>query len=366
MDFTSDNTAGVSKSILEAVLAANEGSSPAYGDDPFCARAAALLSEIFETEIGVFLVATGTAANALALGALCPPWGAAFCHANAHVMEDECGAPEMFTAGAKLVGVGGRAGKVGTADLRAALAAFPRGPVKQVQPSALSLSQATECGTIYSCAELAALCGVAHEAGLGVHMDGARFANAVAALGCTPAQMSWEAGVDILSFGATKNGALCCEAVLVFDSAKARSLPFQRKRSGHTLPKGRFLGAQMVAYLQDGHWLANARIANEHAARLAEGLAQAPGVRMPWPRQANEVFAYLPRSTDAALRAAGVRYYDWSDREFGEMRAEDDVFVRFVTSFSTAAQDVERLIALAKGEIRSGKKGASEEAPFGR
>lgn len=349
MDFTSDNAAGVSQAIFNAMLAANEGATPAYGADPFSAKASALLSAIFETDVAVFLVATGTAANALALGALCPPWGAVFCHETAHVMEDECGAPEMFTAGAKLIDVKGRAGKIAPNDLLAMLKAFPRGLVKQVQPAALSLSQATECGTIYSCAELAELSAIAHEAGLGVHMDGARFANALTALDCTPAEMSWKAGIDVLAFGATKNGALACEAVLVFDPAKAQTLPFRRKRSGHTVSKGRFLAAQMVAYLEDGHWLANARAANEHAARLAEGLAKAPGVRMPWPRQANEVFAFLPKETGAALRAAGVRYYDWTMRGVGEQCAEDEVFVRLVTSFATSAADVEKLIGLVRG-----------------
>ncbi|MEJ0096121.1 MAG: beta-eliminating lyase-related protein [Methylocella sp.] len=347
MNFTSDNTAGVSEPIFAAIKAANAGASPAYGEDPFSVKASERLSAVFETEVAVYLVATGTAANALALGALCPPWGAIFCHKGSHIMEDECGAPEMFTAGAKLVGIPGRAGKMAPADLATAFAAFPRGSVKQVQPSALSLSQATECGTLYTRAELEELARLAHEAGVSVHMDGARFANALVSLNCTPAQMSWKAGVDVLSLGATKNGALACEAVVVFDSGKAQSLPFQRKRSGHTMSKGRFLGAQMIAYLDGNHWLENASTANARAIRLAQGLAQAPGVRLPWPRQINEVFAVLPRKTHAALRAAGVHYYDWTSRDFGEdPLAEDEVFARLVTSFATPEADVERFISL--------------------
>jgi threonine aldolase len=348
MDFTSDNAAGVSQAILDAIVAANAGSAPAYGADRHSALAADLLREVFERDLSVFLVATRTAANALALAALCPPWGAVFCHESAHVMADECGAPEMFTGGAKLIGVGGGAGKIAPDALAAAIAAFPRGLVKQAQPAVLSLSQATECGTIYSCAEIAELAALAHGAGLSVHMEGARFANALVALGCSPAQMSWKAGVDILSFGATKNGALACEALLVFGAGKAETLPFQRKRSGHTVSKGRFLGAQMVAYLKDDHWLANARAANEQARRLALGVAGAPGLRMPWPREVNEVFAFLPRKTDAALRAAGVRYYGWTGRESGDARA-DEVFVRLVASFSTTAAEVDKVIALARG-----------------
>ncbi len=349
MDFTSDNTAAVSQPILDAIVAANAGPSPAYGADPYSAAAADLLCEVFETELSVYLVGTGTAANALALAALCPPWGAVFCHESAHVMVDECGAPEMFTGGAKLIGVSGGAGKIEPDALAATLAAFPSGLVKQVQPAALSLSQATECGTLYSCAEIGGLSALAHAAGLGVHMDGARFANALAELGCSPAEMSWKAGVDVLSFGATKNGALACEALLVFGAGKADALPFQRKRSGHTLSKGRFLGAQMVAYLRDDHWLANARAANEQARRLAAGLAKAPGVRLPWPRQANEVFAVLPRATDAALRKAGVSYHEWSSREFGVAVGAGETFVRLVASFSTTAAGVDELIKLAQG-----------------
>lgn len=361
MDFASDNTAGVSQTILDAIIAANKGSAAAYGADSFSAQASQRLSEVFETETACFFVSTGTAANALALGALCPPWGAVFCHDRAHIIEDECGAPEMFTAGAKLVGVPGRAGKITPEALAATLSLFPRGPVNQVQPAALSVSQATECGTLYTCAELGELSRMAHDAGLGVHMDGARFANALVALQCAPAEMSWKAGVDVLSFGATKNGALACEAVIFFNSRIAASLPFQRKRSGHTLSKARFLGAQMVAYLDNGHWLALAKTANAHAIRLAEGLAKTPGVRMPWPRQANEVFAILPRRVDTALKAAGALYYQWTYRGgAGEIAGaemsppgQDEVFVRLVTSFATLGSDVERFLGLAQDAARA-------------
>lgn len=349
MDFASDNTAGISTAILDAILAANEGAAPAYGADPWTARATQRLGEIFEAEIACFLVTTGTAANALALGALTPPWGAVLCHAQAHVMEDECGAPEMFTGGAKLVGVPGEAGKVAPQDLAAMLGDLPRGRVHQVQPAVLSLSQATESGTIYSCAEIEDLTRLAHEAGLSVHMDGARFANALAALACTPAEMSWKAGIDVLSFGATKNGALACEAVIFFDPAKAEGLPYQRKRSGHTLSKGRFLGAQMLAYLENNHWLGLAKAANTKARHLAEGLAGVPGVRLPWPAQANEVFVILPEKIDTALKAAGARYYDWRlPASEGVSLARGERFVRLVASFATQDAEIERFLAVAR------------------
>jgi threonine aldolase len=349
MDFASDNAAGASRPILEALLATNDDFCPAYGADRHTAEAERALSAVFEREVASFLVATGTGANALALGAISPPWGAIFCHEHAHIIDDECGAPEMFSGGAKLVGIPGAIGKITPAALTDALGRFPRGLVKQVQPAAFSLSQASECGTIYSCAEVAELAALARAAGVSVHMDGARFANSLVALGCTPAEMTWKAGVDVLSFGATKNGALACEAVVFFDRERAENFVFQRKRGGHTLSKGRFLGAQMCAYLSDGHWLDLARHANACAARLEEGLRHIPGVRLPWARQVNELFVILPKRADAALRAGGARYYDWGARSLSEAQAprSDEVFVRLISSFATRQADIDRFVAIA-------------------
>ena len=255
MNFTSDNASGIAPAILEAIVAANAGTAAAYGADSYSRRAQDLLSEIFERPITAFLVSTGTAANALALGSLAAPWSAVFCHEEAHIHDDECGAPELFTGGAKLVGIPGEGGKITPDALGETLARFPRGLVKTVQPGALSLSQATEAGTIYSPEEISALSAIAGSVGMAVHMDGARFANALVELGTSPAEMSWRAGVDVLSFGATKNGAMGCEAVIFFEPERAANFAFQRKRGGQTLSKGRFLGAQMAAYLEDGLWL---------------------------------------------------------------------------------------------------------------
>ncbi len=352
MDFTSDNTCGAHPKILDAIAAANSGSVASYGEDPFTQAAAAKLAAVFEREAAVFLVATGTAANALAIGAVCPPWGAIFCHEDAHISEDECGAPEMFTAGAKIVGIPGFAGKIAAGDFKKTLAAYPRGQVKQVQPAVLSLSQLTEAGTAYTCEEIAALAAIAHEAGLKVHMDGARFANALVAQNCSPAAMSWQAGIDVLSFGGTKNGALACEAVIFFDPALAESFAYQRKRSGHTVSKGRFLGAQMAAYLEDGLWLDLAKTANEHAAKLAAGLGKIPGVRLPWPPNANEIFVIIPSAIDKMLKAAGAAYYDWGLRDYPPEiipPGEGEVFIRLVTSYATASADTERFIRAAQG-----------------
>jgi threonine aldolase len=351
MDFASDNVAGASAKIREAIVAATHGTAACYGADAWTARAAAQIDDIFECRTASFLVTSGTAANALALAALSPPWGAIFCHEGAHVMEDECGAPEMFTAGAKLVGIEGAAGKIGPQGLQDALADFSRGVVKQVQSAVLSLSQATECGTIYSCAEIAELSAIAHAAEVAVHMDGARFANALVAQNATPAEMSWKAGVDVLSFGATKNGALACEAVIFFDPARAATFPFQRKRGGHTLSKSRFLGAQMEAYLAADHWIELARSANAHAAKLAHGLMSISGVRLAWPAEANEIFVFLPPSVDLALKAAGANYYTWPLADIDRRRIKPvagSVFVRLVTSFATDSNDIGRFVDIAK------------------
>ncbi len=350
MNFSSDNASGASPSVLAAIVAANEGTAAPYGADDWTLRAEAALSERFERDCAVFLTATGTAANALALAALCPPWGAIFCHQDAHIANDECGAPEFFSAGAKLVGLPGARGKIDAATFAAALRAYPRGVVKQAQPAVLSLTQATESGTLYSIAEIEALCAMAHAAGIATHMDGARFANALVALEASPARMTWRAGLDALSFGATKNGTLCCEAVVFFDRAKAADFLFRRKRAGHTLSKGRFLGAQMLAYLDDDRWLSCARHANAMAQRLAEGLAGARGARVPHGCEANEVFVILPKRVDTALRAAGARYYDWGARGLDgvDRLGVDEMQARLVASFATTPDEVDCFVAVAR------------------
>lgn len=350
MHFASDNASGASPRIMEALSAANAGYAMPYGADDFTRAAEKKLCEVFERDCAVFMTPTGTAANALALAAYSPPYGAIFCHEDAHVMDDECGAPEFFAGGAKLVGVAGKLGKIDPAGLAATLAAYPRGLVKQVQPAVLSLSQASESGTVYKPAEIARLAAMAHEKGVAVHMDGARFANALVALGCSPAEMSWKAGVDVLSFGATKNGAVMCEAVIFFDRDRAADFLFMRKRGGHTLSKGRYLGAQMCAYLEDGHWLELAAQANAQARKLASGLTKIPGVRLGWPRQINELFVVLPGAVHKALRAAGAQYYDWGGRGLPQGArglAKGEVLTRMVTSWATRDEDIAQFLAIA-------------------
>ena len=353
MNFASDNGSGASRKIIDALTACNTGASPAYGADDHSANAQKMLAAIFGRGLAAFLVPTGTASNALALGALCPPWGGVFCHEEAHVMEDECGAPEFFTGGAKLIGIPGAHGKITPQALKETLTRFPAGLAKQVQPAALSLSQATECGTVYSRAELGALTETAHDAGLKIHMDGARFANALLSLGCTPAEMTWKAGIDVLSFGGTKNGAIACEAVIFFDPAMAADFAYQRKRGGHTLSKGRFLGAQMEAYLGEHHWLDLARHANGCAAQFSKALTALPGVRLAFPTEANEIFPILSARAEAALKAAGARYYPWTCRSHGpgEGPREGEALLRLVTSFVTEQAEIDAFVVIVRGAV---------------
>jgi threonine aldolase len=352
MNFASDNVMGASAPVLEALVRANDGAETAYGEDAFTKRVEQRFCEIFERELAVFLVPTGTAANALALATAVPPFGLCLCHHEAHIMEDECGAPEFYTHGAKLAGLDGVGAKIAATELEAHLAGLGR-HVKQMPPKALSISQASECGLVYTPEEIGALAAVCRAHGLKLHMDGARFANALVALGCTPAEMTWKAGVDLLSFGATKNGCLAAEAIVAFDPALTETLPYRRKRAGHLLSKGRFLAAQLEGYFDNDHWLANARHANGMAKCLAAGLT-ALGLRLAWPCEANEVFALLPRSLDAALREAGAVYHPWSSRSLaaGETIGADEVLARLVTSFVTLAADVDRLLDVARGALR--------------
>ncbi|HTT06851.1 MAG TPA: low specificity L-threonine aldolase [Steroidobacteraceae bacterium] len=342
MDFRSDNTAGFAPEILAALAAANEGPRTSYGEDEQTRRVQVQLQGLFETELAAFFVATGTAANALGLSLLAPGWGTIFCHADAHIAVDECGAPEFFTGGAKLQTLSGEHGKLDADSLGEQLPGGI-GVVHHTQPAAVSISQASEAGTCYRPEEIAALARVAHRHGLGLHMDGARFANAVAFLGVSPAELTWRCGVDVLSFGASKNGALAAEAILVFEPARAATLGFRRKRAGHLFSKMRVLSAQLEAYLCGDLWLRHARHANAMAQRLAEGLTGLPAVRLCHPVEANEVFAELPERLIQALYAEGFQFYRWMD--------ERSTTVRLVTAFNTRPQDIEALLAAVKHHV---------------
>ena len=341
MNFSSDNAYGAAPEIVQAIAAAGTAPEPSYGEDQYTKRLSARLAEVFEHEVAVFPVSTGTAANALSLATLCPPHGAVFCHAESHVVMDECAATEFLGGGLRLVALPGARGKVTPLAIEAALPSFRRG-VHSSLPSAVSLTQATEYGTVYTPEEVTAIGATARKAGMAVHMDGARFANALCHLGCRPADITWRAGVDVLCFGATKNGACGAEAVIFFDRARVRDFEYRRKRSGHLLSKMRFASAQLLAYLENDLWLRHAGAANALAAKMAAGLSGAPGVELAQPVQANEIFAYLPEALAARLRAEGAAFYDW------EPPAAGRVLARLVTSFATPEAAVTEFLARAR------------------
>lgn len=336
-DFRSDNVAGVAPQVMTALATAATGTDASYGADAWTARLTDRLSSLFARDVTVFPLVTGTGANALALAGLVPPWGAVLCHGDSHINVDECNAPEAFTGGAKLVGLPGPHGKLDPDTVTAALERSGIGTVHHAQPAALSLTQATEAGTVYTPAEVTALSAAARRFGLSVHMDGARFANALAHLGCSPADITWKAGVDMLSLGATKGGAMMAEALVVFDPARAEGLSFRRKRAGHLVSKMRFVSAQLDAWLTDGLWLRLAAHANTQARRLAAGLTAA-GYPPVHPVDANEVFAPLPDVVLARLDAAGFLYHRW-----------DGAAVRFVTAFDTPPWAVDGVVVAVAG-----------------
>ena len=338
MNFCSDNASGAAPEILRALEAANDGWAMPYGDDDLTRRLQARVQEIFETEAAVLPVATGTAANVLCLSVMTPPFGAIYCHRESHINVDECGAPEFYSGGAKLVALPGDHGKITPATLEAAI--VDAGDVHSVQPAAVSLTNASEAGTVYTPEETRAIAEIAKAHGLGLHLDGARFANALVALGCSPAEATWKAGVDALALGATKNGVLAGELVVLFDPGKAEELGYRRKRGGHLLSKMRFLSAQLEAYLADDLWLRNARHANAMAAALAEGLAELPGVELSHPVEANEIFVILPEPMIEGLFARGFQFYRWGP--------ETDREVRLVTAFNTDPAHVDAFLSAAR------------------
>jgi threonine aldolase len=339
MYFASDNTAGMAPEILDALGKANTGYALGYGNDDWTRRVEARFAEIFEREVAVFLVPTGTVANSLALAHVTPPWGAVLCHAESHVATDECGAPEFFGGGIKLVGLSGEGSKISAATLRAALDGQWGGP-HHVSPAALSLSQATESGTIYRVAEIKELADVAHARGVAVHMDGARIGNAFARMNVSPAEATWKAGVDVLSFGATKGGAMGAEAVIFFDPKRGANMQDRRKRGGALASKHRFIAAQIEAFLSNDLWMKLARHANAMADALGAGLTAA-GCKPIWPVEANEVFAPITLEADKRLKAAGAMYYPWPS----EALPKGQILVRLVTSFQTTKDDVDKFLS---------------------
>jgi Threonine aldolase len=334
MDFRSDNTHGCSPEIIEALARANAGTMASYGDDEITARVRDRCRELFECDLDVFPVLTGTAGNALSIAAMTPSSGSIVCHEEAHIRLEELGASQFFTGGATLLPLPGSNGKLNAADVTG-VTSF----------SCLSFAQTTEAGTLYSVDEVRALSDAARAKDAGVHMDGSRFANAVAALGCAPAEVSWRAGVDILSLGATKNGVMSAEVIVVFRKELAAELVPHWHRSGHRLSKMRFLSAQLEAYFTDDLWLRNARRANAAAVRLAVGLRE--HLEIVRPVEANFVFVRIPMPLVETLRRLGFDFYDW--QLFGS-----DVY-RLATAYATSDADVDAFIAAVRTSERSGR-----------
>jgi len=332
--FSSDNVTGACPEVMDAIIAANDGIVESYGNDKWSLNLQKKLSEIFETDVVVFPVVSGTAANALALSVLSPVFGKIFCNELSHINTDECGAPEFFSGGAKLVTMTSDDGKINAKDLGQNIRGT--GNVHLSQPAAVSITQACETGTVYQLEEIKSIAETAHEHGLKVHMDGARFANAIVSLDVSPAEMTWKSGIDVLSFGGTKNGCLTAEAVVFFKPELVGNFPYLHKRSGQLLSKMRFVSAQLEAYVSNDVWLRNARNANTMAKQLSEGLAKFPDIKLAYTTQSNEVFVHLPSSIIDLLNAKG---YNVSEDEL------DGKSVRFVTAWNTVSDDIEKLIS---------------------
>ena len=339
MNFASDNAYGALPEIWTALQAVDHGAELAYGNDSITKGLTARFNDLFERDVMVFPVFTGTAANALALACLTPPYGAVVCHKDSHIMTSECGAPEFFS-GAKLIGLDGADGKITPETIAQGLIGLD-GSVHSVQPKAVSLSQASEWGTVYTLSELTAISEMAHAKGLRLHMDGARFANAMAYLNCSPADATWRCGVDVLSFGATKAGALAAEAVVFFDKSLGEDFAFRRKRGGHLASKMRFVSAQLEAMLKDDLWRKSGAHANGLAGRIAKALEQVPGIELAAPVETNMVFARMSADKAARLRAGGAIFHDWLPSQDGK------VVARIATAFATPEEHVAKFIALA-------------------
>lgn len=349
MFFASDNTGPVHPKVMNALMRANEGYASAYGTDAITAQAAELVRDVFEApDAAVHFVTLGTAANALLLASMVPPWGTVFCTDVAHIHEDECNAPEFYADGAKLSLVASAGGKMTPDALRTRIALEGNRGVHGAARGPVSITQVTEKGSVYTLDELRALTRVAKEFGLQTHLDGARFANACASLGCTAAEMSWRAGIDAVSFGGTKNGLMGVEAAIFFDPDKSLEFEYRRKRGAHLLSKHRFLGAQMQAYLEDGLWLQMAQAANAKGQRLRDALVAAGGV-LAAPAEANMIFAHWPRAGHRRLREAGAAYSiaDGQDPVAGP--DDTPILARLVTNWATTDAEIDQFIAVLKG-----------------
>lgn len=343
MHFASDNAGPAAPQILDALASANEGHALAYGVDSLTRTLENRIRELFEApEARVFLLTTGTATNVLALATLTNPWQSVFCHRQAHIEVSECNAPEFFTGGAKLIGVDGPTGKIDPVALRAAMSGLSDQPLPDTRCGPVSLTQVTDLGGVYTLDHIRTVTDIARDFGVPAHLDGARFANALAVLGCSPADMTWKAGIDAVSFGGTKNGLICAEAVIFFNPAHAYEFEHRRRQGAHMSSKQRYIAAQYLAWLDDGLWLDLASRANRAAARLEAGLQDAKGVTLVQPREANMLFCELDQKLHASLSAAGAVYYAGKTENPGRVSA------RLVTNWASTDQDVDAFLAIVQ------------------
>ena len=331
--FVSDNVASACPEVMDALIEANSGIAGSYGDDKWSSILRTKLSEVFETDLEVYLAVTGTASNALALSALTPVFGKIYCHELSHINTDECGAPELFTGGAKLNPMRSSNGRIQADELAEIVRGS--GNVHVTQPSVVSITQSCETGTVYQLLDIREISKIAHHNKMSVHMDGARFANALVSLGVSPAEMTWKSGVDVLTLGGTKNGCLAAEAIIFFKPEMVGNFPFLHKRSGQLLSKMRFISSQLNAYISDDVWIRNAKHANSMAKILSEGLNYFSNIELAYPTESNEVFVYLPREVIDYLNNSG---YDVNEEEL------DGKAVRFVTAWDTKLEDIDNLL----------------------
>lgn len=351
MQYGSDNQTGASPKILDMLNRANTGHAHGYGDDAWSNRAVDELKRVFDCDLEACFVSTGTAANCLGLSCMVQPWEMALCHHQAHIINDESTAPEFLTGGARLVPISGDDLKLTVRHIDDFFYKAGTHVPHNAIAKAISLTQANELGQIYTPDEVGRISERAKANGLRVHMDGARFANAVAALECDPADITWKAGVDVLSLGVTKNGGLCAESVIFFDTALSETFAHRRKRTGHLISKGRLFGAQFVGWLEDDHWLDMAKHANAHARKLSKALSGIKGVRLAWPDESNELFAIMPTPMVEALREAGAEFYDWTLEALPASihLKKGESFVRLVTSFMSEDAHLEAFMRIAEG-----------------
>lgn len=340
MNFKSDNVFGVSEQIMQALIQANTGTDGSYGTDTLTQELTKRVAEIFEHDVTLYFTNTGTASNSLAVSSLVSPGGALYCHKTAHLITDECGAPEFFSNGSVLISIDGVNGKIDCLQLESHINHVLTMRPHASKPSAISVTQSTEWGTIYTLDELAEIQKYAQKYNLALHMDGARFANALVSLGCSPAQMTWKSGIDVLSFGATKNGALCAEMIVFFNQKYAHDFDYRHKQAGQLMSKTRFFAAQFLAYFENDLWLSNARHANAMAQKLKQIFeTHVPG-NCVCPVQANEIFINLQEFLVKKLYAHGAQFYNWGGDTY-----------RFVTSCATQEQDINMLGEFLKREL---------------